>query len=78
MGRRSLIELFHLVLGVAVTAALFEAAAWAYPIGAGTILGVGWATTAVVLAMALAPLVRAWRAERGAETAPEATGFDDA
>ena len=66
MGRRSLTELFHLILGVVVTASLFEMAAWAYPIGAGTILGVGWATTAAVFGMAIGPLLRAWREERGA------------
>jgi hypothetical protein len=66
MGRRSLTELFHLGLGVVVTATLFEAAAWAYPIGADTILAVGWVTTAAVPAMAAGPLWRAIRAERGA------------
>ncbi len=66
MGRRSLTELFHLVVGVVVTVALFEAAAWAYPIGAGTILGVGWVTAAVVLAMAVGPLWRALKADRSA------------
>ena len=70
MGRRSLTELFHLVLGVVVTVSLFEAAAWAYPIGAGTILSVGWITTAAVLAMALGPLWRALKAERGERVGP--------
>ena len=69
MGRASLTELFHLAFGMALTIALFRAAAWAYPIGAGTILGVGWGTTAVVLAMAVGPLVRAWRDERGVDIA---------
>ena len=64
MGRRSLFELFHLVVGVVVTVALFEGAAWAYPIGAGTILAVGWVTTAAVLAMAVGPLWRALKADR--------------
>ncbi len=66
MGRRALVELFHLVLGVVVTVALFEGAAWAYPIGADTILAVGWATTAAVLAMAVGPLLRALKADRSA------------
>ena len=52
------------MLGVVVTAALFDAAAWAYPVGAETILAVGWATTAAVLAMAVGPFVRALKADR--------------
>ena len=64
MRRPALDELFHLAFGVVLTTALFRAAAWAYPIGAGTILTVGWGTTAVVVAMAVGPLVRAWRKGR--------------
>ena len=64
MGRATLTELFHLILGVVLTVALFEAAAWAYPIGAGTIMAVGWATMATVLAMAVGPLARAWRKKK--------------
>ena len=57
--RRLLAELLHLLLGLIVTAALFRAFAWAYPVGAETIRAVGWATMAAVLAMGAGPLMRA-------------------
>ena len=76
MGRASLTELFHLVLGMVLTAALFEAAAWAYPIGAGTILEIGWIMTVAVFAMAVGPLMRAWREERSTDPAAAHTGTD--
>lgn len=65
MGRVALNELFHLAFGVVLTLGLFRAAAWAYPIGGATTLAVGWGTTAVVLAMAVGPLWRALKADRG-------------
>ena len=66
MGRRALIELLHLLFGLALTFALFSAAAWAYPIGGGTIMAVGWGTMAAVLAMGVGPLVRASAQDRAA------------
>ena len=69
MGPRALTELFHLLVGVVLTATLFEAAVWAYPIGAGTILAVGWITIAAVTAMAVGPLARAWQLDRNARHA---------
>ena len=64
MGRRTLVELLHLAAGLGVTAAVFAAGAWSYPVGAATVQAVGWATMLVVFGMGVAPLRRAWRADR--------------
>lgn len=64
MGRRTLAELLHLAAGLGVTAAVFRAAAWSYPVGRGTVRWVGWATMLVVLAMSIPPLRRARRVDR--------------
>lgn len=59
-------ELLQLVTGLAVTALVFAAGAWSYPIGRATVWRVGWATMAVVLVMGAPAVVRAWRSGRGA------------
>ena len=64
MGRRTLAELLHLAAGLGVTAAVFAAGAWSYPVGRGTVRWVGWATMLVVMAMGIGPLLRARRADQ--------------
>ncbi|WP_174296406.1 hypothetical protein [Sphingomonas bacterium] len=64
LGLRTLAELLHLAAGLTVTAAVFAAGAWSYPVGRGTVRGVGWGTMLVVLAMGIGPLRRAWRQDR--------------
>ncbi len=65
IGRRTLAELLHLAAGLGVTAAVFAAGAWSYPVGAATVRLIGWATMLVVLGMGVGPLRRAWLADRG-------------
>jgi hypothetical protein len=59
MKRAVAAEGLHMLAGLVVTAAIFAAAAWSYPQGAGTIWWIGTATMAVVLAMSIAALRRA-------------------
>ena len=64
MGRRTFVELLHLAAGLGVTAAVFGAGAWSYPVGAATVQAVGWGTMLVVFGMSVGPLRQAWRADR--------------
>ena len=63
LPRRTAIELLHLAAGVVVTAAMFRAAAWAYPPADADFRWVGGATLAAVMAMGVRPLRGAWRAD---------------
>jgi uncharacterized membrane protein len=64
MGRATLIELLHVVAGLAVAAAMTAAAAWAYPLGAEVIWWCGAAAMAATVTMGLGPLRRALAADR--------------
>jgi hypothetical protein len=61
---RVLLELFHLLVGLMATKAVFAVAAWAYPPGRDTIEPIGWMTMGAVLAMSLPELRKAWVADR--------------
>jgi membrane protein implicated in regulation of membrane protease activity len=61
---RTLIELLHLAAGLAATACITAASAWAYPPGRGVIEAVGWVAAGVVLAMYVDPVRRAWEADQ--------------
>ena len=66
---RTLVEILHIVAGLAATVLIVELSAWGYPLGARTIWIVGGIAAAVVLAMGIGPVRRARaldRAERGA------------
>ena len=68
MPTRTLVELLHLAAGLAATVLIVRLSAWAYPLGRGVIEATGWVSAAIVLAMAVPPLRRAWAidcAERG-------------
>ncbi|URW76121.1 hypothetical protein M9980_02495 [Sphingomonas donggukensis] len=70
MPSRTLTELFHIVAGLAATVAIVAVAAWAYPLARHEIRVVGWMAAAIVVAMGVRPLRRAWAVdhqERGGE-----------
>lgn len=62
---RTLIEVFHIALGVLATALLAAAAVWSLPHAADTIWGVAYGVMVVVVAMGIRPLRDAWRRDRG-------------
>ena len=62
---RTLIELFHILAGLAVGAALTAAIAWAYPLGREVAWWCGGAAMAATAAMGVRPLRRAWAQDRG-------------
>jgi hypothetical protein len=66
MGRRALIELGHIVAGLAVGLGLTSLAAWSYPLGYHVIWACGAAAMLATLLMGIRPLARAIDADRGA------------
>jgi heme A synthase len=62
---RTLVELMHLLVGLAVAAMLMTAAAWAYPIGREVFWWCGAAAMTVTVLMGIGPLRRAWAKDRG-------------
>ena len=64
MGRATLVELLHIVAGLAAAAALTGAVAWAYPLGAEVIWWCGAAAMMATMVMGLGPLRRAHAADR--------------
>ncbi|MDE0878562.1 MAG: hypothetical protein OSB00_07835 [Sphingomonas bacterium] len=61
---RLAVELFYILLGLAVTVALTAAAAWSYPMGRQVIWWCGAGAAAATLLMGVGPLMRAWRIDR--------------
>lgn len=68
MGRRTLLELLHIIAGVLTTGLFATLAAWSVPNAADSIWVVAWVAVAVVIFMGIAPLRKAWDADRGRET----------
>ncbi len=64
IGRRTLIELLHLVIGVAGAAVMAYGAVWSLPHASDTIWAVMFGVMAVVVAMSIRPLVAAAKADR--------------
>lgn len=62
---RTLVELLHILAGLAAAAALTGAVAWAYPLGARVAWWCGAAAMAATVAMGIRPLRRAWAQDRG-------------
>ena len=62
---RVLLELLHLAAGLVATAAIFGAAAWAYPQGHATIWNIGFVTMAAVAGMSIPQFRDAWAGDRG-------------
>ncbi|WP_404368598.1 hypothetical protein AB5I39_15075 [Sphingomonas sp. MMS24-J45] len=63
-GRRTLVELLHLLIGVAGAAVLAYGAVWSLPHASETIWMVTYGVMAVVVAMSIAPLRAAAKADR--------------
>jgi hypothetical protein len=63
--RRTLIELLHLLVGLAVAAALAEGVAWSYPLGAEVAWWCGVGAMLATVLMSVGPLRRAWAADHG-------------
>ena len=74
MGRRTLIEFFFIVAGLAMAALLTHVALWAYPLGREPILWSGIGGMVATVAMGLAPLRRAIRQDRTGHTHPRGEG----
>ena len=64
IGRRTLVELLHMVIGVVGASVLAYGAIWSIPHARGTIWGVAFGVMVVVLIMGIRPLMTAWRADR--------------
>jgi predicted membrane channel-forming protein YqfA (hemolysin III family) len=62
--RRTLIELLHLVIGIAGAAVLAYGAVWSLPHAHDTIWAVTYGVMAVVVVMSLRPIVAAAKADR--------------
>lgn len=62
--RRTLVELFHILAGLAAAAALTGAVAWSYPLGAVTAWWCGGGAMAATVLMGIRPLRRAWAVDR--------------
>ena len=64
MPTRTLVELLHLLAGLAATALIVRLSIWAYPLGRDVIAATGWVSAAIVVLMGIGPLRRAWAADR--------------
>ena len=64
IGRRTLAEMLHIVIGLAGAAVIAWGAAWSLPQAAGTIWAVIAGVMLVMLLMGLSPLRLAWLADR--------------
>ena len=64
MPKQTLIELLHILAGLAATALITQVAAWAYPLARDTITIVGWVAAVAVVLMGIPPLRRAWAIDR--------------
>jgi hypothetical protein len=62
--RRTAVETLHILAGLAAAAALTEAVAWSYPLGAATARWCGGAAMVATVLMGVGPLRRAWAADR--------------
>ncbi len=62
--RRTIIELLHVLLGVAGTVAIAWLCAWAVPLVSDYIWLVSCVVLAIVIYMGVRPLRLAWRADR--------------
>ena len=62
--RRTLIELLHILTGLAAAAALTTAIAWSYPLGARTAWWCGAAAMVATVLMGVGPLRRAWAVDK--------------
>ncbi|HEX8484154.1 hypothetical protein [Sphingomonas sp.] len=63
---RTLVELLHILAGLAAAAALTSAIAWSYPLGAHVAWWCGGAAMVATALMGVRPLRRAWMQDRGA------------
>ena len=64
MGRRTLVELLHLVFGLIAIHVVAGLAAWSVPIARGSIAWVSWILTAVVVVLSLRPILAARARDR--------------
>ncbi len=71
---RVLIEILHLVSGLAAAALIAALAAWSYPLAKADIWLVAMVAMVAVAAMGVGPLKRAWRADQAERQAVRAGG----
>lgn len=69
MPLRTLVEILHIVAGLAATVLIVELSAWGYPLGARVIWFIGGIAALVVLAMGVGPVRRAWAADHAENAA---------
>ena len=69
MPRRTLIELLHIAIGLATTALIVRACAWAYPLARWEMEVTGVGCAIVVVLLGVGPVCRAWAIDRGQERA---------
>jgi len=70
---RVLVEVMHIVIGLAAAVLIASLAAWAYPRATGDIWMVTYAAMIAVIAMGVGPLRRAYAADK-AKLGPRADG----
>jgi hypothetical protein len=61
---RTLVELLHIVAGLAATVLIVRLAAWGYPLARETFYLIGWVAGLAVVLMGLRPLRKAWRIDQ--------------
>ncbi|MFD1786396.1 hypothetical protein ACFSC3_02305 [Sphingomonas floccifaciens] len=64
MPKHTAIELFFVATGLAATLIIVSVAAWAYPLARREIEVSGWVIAAIVVALGIAPVRRAWLKDR--------------
>ena len=63
--RRTIVELLHIAIGLAATALIVAASAWAYPLARWEIEMTGLACAVIVVLLGIGPVRRAWADDRG-------------
>ena len=69
MPLRTLVEVLHVVVGLAAAVLIVELSAWSYPLGARAIWITGGIAALMVLAMGVGPIRRAWAADHAEKAA---------
>jgi len=61
---RTLVELLHVLIGLAATALVVATATWAYPLARREIEVSGWVIAGLVVVLGIGPVRRAWQRDR--------------
>ena len=70
IGRRTLWEIFHLLLGIAAALVIAALSAWAYPLARDDIWIVATVAMVATTIMSVSPVLRAMAEDRGGQGQP--------